>query len=272
MRTSTILRKRRDQWRRVLRGHCFPSQAVRAGVLFSAGLDVARQTIPRLRSSAPIALVGGTVVGDDGIRFHARPRSDDLYTLLPGRENDVHDAILGPLGADDVFVDVGANVGYYSVYAANRVGRGGQVVAFEAWPPTAAQLRRNLALNDLRTVRLVEAAVGNEAAGSEVCFEVKGGAYGLGRVADVESGNSVVVRTTTLDRECAALTRIRMMKVDVEGGELAVLQGATETLRRTDFVVVEYSDRPPVEALLVDAGFDVRPLQFTTHLLGVRRP
>jgi hypothetical protein len=64
------------------------------------------------------------------------------------------------LAPGDVFVDVGANMGYYSLLAARRVGPAGGVVAIEPSPPIFAKLTANLALNPGAAVRPVQAAVG----------------------------------------------------------------------------------------------------------------
>src|SRR5262249_684607 len=59
----------------------------------------------------------------------------------------------------DVFVDVGANVGYFSPLAARAVGPLGRVIAFEPTPPTLEELRHNVALNDLQNVTVHGEAV-----------------------------------------------------------------------------------------------------------------
>ncbi len=56
-------------------------------------------------------------------------------------------------------IDVGANVGYYALMAATRVGPSGRVIAYEPGPAPAARLRENVALNGLSNVTVVEAAV-----------------------------------------------------------------------------------------------------------------
>src|SRR5690606_34564883 len=68
---------------------------------------------------------------DCGARLSVRANTDDILHVLPGREKDVHDAILGGLVPGVIFVDVGANIGYYSVLAALRVSPHGSVMAVE---------------------------------------------------------------------------------------------------------------------------------------------
>ena len=69
------------------------------------------------------------------------------------------------LNPGDVFYDVGANVGFFTLIGARRVGESGRVVAFEPAPTTRAALERNVRLNGFANVDIVEAAV-SDAAGS----------------------------------------------------------------------------------------------------------
>ena len=268
MSRRAAMRTRAHLWRRVLKGHRFPSHIALAGVWVSAVIDVARQAVPRLASPAPLGLVGMKLEGE-GAKFRARPLSDDLYVLLPGREKDVHDAILDPLRPGDVFVDVGANVGYYSVLASARVGSHGGVIAIEGWPDTANALRHNLGLNEADNVTVVECAVVGDPRMRQVGFEARRRASGLSRA--VHSSDAPTVPAATLDSICRELDHVRVMKIDIEGGESAALAGATATLAKTDLVVVECEDIPDVRRVLTGVGFDVSQLAFTTHLMGRRQ-
>lgn len=270
MRRRSAIRRRTQLWRRILHEHRFPTRATKAAALLSAAVDIGRQAVPQLASPAPLGLAPMEIRGADGSRFRVRAFSDDIYLLLPGREEDVHDAILEPLRQGDVFVDVGANVGYYTVSAARRVGPTGSVVAIEGWSPTARALRRNLALNGLDRVQVVEAAVVADSESESVGFRRQRGASGLGQV-ERSSAATARVPATTLDAVCGSLDRVRMMKLDIEGGELDALAGGGDTLAKTEIVVVECAQPEQIRQLLSEAGFVVSPLKFTSHLIG-RRP
>lgn len=235
--------------------------------LASAALDSARQACGRLSTPAPRVLIGGTVGAPGAARFRVRAGTDDIYTLLPGRELDVHDAILDTLTAGDTFVDVGSNVGYYTVAAWQKVGPQGSVMAIEASPTTAAALRTNLTLNSATSVAVLEAAA-VAVATVAVNFAERPKSPGL---AAVDPSGGISVRGVTIDEACAALGTVTVMKIDVEGGEIDALAGATETLKRTQRVVVECEDLDLVEDVLTDAGFAVERLRFTRHLLADRR-
>jgi FkbM family methyltransferase len=146
----------------------------------------------------------------------------------------------------DTFIDVGANIGYYSLLASKLVGQHGTIVAIEASPETYKVLGRNLSLNAIRNVRAVNMAVYN----SESTVRVfRGSAYEIGRSTIVE--NEALKRGFDVECEvdaaplCAILKpeemkNARLVKVDVEGAEWFVLQGIEPLLRsgRSDLELI----------------------------------
>lgn len=141
----------------------------------------------------------------------------------------VMERVLGP-GA--VFVDVGANIGYYTRLASVLVGAEGHAHAFEPLPAALPLLRANTAGRSNVTVHAV--AVG--AAEGEVDFFARP----MGDTSSMEpdpSAERIRVRVAALDAELPDLPRLDLLKIDVEGYELEVLQGAM-TLIRTHLPVV----------------------------------
>ncbi|HEV7591171.1 MAG TPA: FkbM family methyltransferase [Longimicrobium sp.] len=265
---------RADIWWSLLRRVRAPSAAVRAKLIASAVADLALSTVAPRRAVSPRTLFSGRVLDPaSGAWFHFRAGTDDLYNAMPGGEMDVHEAILAPLGEGDVFVDVGANVGYYTVLAAGRVGATGQVLAFEATPGTARQLRTNLEANGLANVEVVEAAV-HDGSRERLTIGVPAGVYGMASVMNGGGANvaSWEVAATTLAQACARFPRIRMVKMDIEGAELAALRGAEPILARVENLVVECNrGSDEIVALLERHGFEVSALRFGPYVLA-RRP
>lgn len=108
---------------------------------------------PQLIADAKVDVPG---VGQFGIRA----RTDDLYHVLPSREGAVVAAISARLGKSAVFIDAGANIGFFTVLAAKIVGELGHVFAVEMMPDTAARLREHVALNGCDTmVTIFETAI-----------------------------------------------------------------------------------------------------------------
>src|ERR1019366_3705525 len=80
------------------------------------------------------------------------------FGLFEPRETRLLRDLLAP---GDTFIDVGAHIGWFTTVAARRVGGAGQVVACEPYPSNAVMLKGNLARNDCKNVRVVEAALGS---------------------------------------------------------------------------------------------------------------
>lgn len=135
-----------------------------------------------------------------------------------------------------VFIDVGANDGYYTLFAARRVGPSGRVIAVEPSSRERAHLQRNLGRNGLDNVQVVAAALGAEAGFVDLhlAHGVHAGHNTLGDFAhdDVVRASSERVALDTLDAVVArqGLSQVDMVKIDVEGGEAGVVAGASKVL------------------------------------------
>jgi FkbM family methyltransferase len=142
------------------------------------------------------------------------------------------------------FIDCGANVGYFSVQAGDLVGQSGTVVSIEANPDTYKLLDRNLRANNFGTA--IHCALTSQ--GEEVELFVPGSwdVYSSLRAASIVEGvpdHSYKVRARKLDEvvEELGLGRVDLVKIDVEGGELDVLNSATKLLAKfRPFIVMEY--------------------------------
>lgn len=129
-------------------------------------------------------------------------------------------------------LDVGANIGAYSILLGQWVGPSGQVFAFEPAPEPFDGLSRHVALNGLtNTVHPIQMAVGAEVTTAQLLVAGTGGESRLASAGD--GGATIAVPVTTIDAFCAERgLSPDFIKVDVEGFELAVLKGARETIRR----------------------------------------
>jgi FkbM family methyltransferase len=150
-------------------------------------------------------------------------------------EPDESEVIAGVTAADAVCIDVGANVGYYTLLMASLTPRG-QVHSFEPVPRNFHLLSANVLLNGFENVVLNCCAVGNR--DGEMSFTVsEDGAYSsfldTGRRAQ---SRTIIVPARTLVSYCRqrGLRRIDFMKVDVEGAEQLVLEGASGCLEDVD--------------------------------------
>jgi FkbM family methyltransferase len=165
------------------------------------------------------------------------------------------------IGPGMCVVDVGANEGIFTLMAAKLVGANGTVHAFEPSPRERDRLLANLAVNRLSNVKLHAEALGR-AAGTAV-LQVAGaehpGHNTIGGFAYAETAEyALEVQVTTLDEiaETDKLTRLDLLKIDVEGSETATLQGAEAALRKFRPVIVAEAQ----EASLRQLGSSVSEL------------
>lgn len=172
-------------------------------------------------------------------------RSLDLYGEWVESELE----LLGPLLAPgDVVIDAGAHVGNHTVFFAGRVGPEGCVYAFEPQRRLFQILCANLALNGLTNVEAVHAAVGI-APGTMAVPNVDYAAPGNFGSVRLDGGGSRQVAVMSIDS--LGLTRCDAIKIDVEGMELAVLDGAAALIERTrPLLYVENNDRTRSGALI----------------------
>lgn len=144
---------------------------------------------------------------------------------------------LGSLAKDDYVLDVGANIGYYTVQIASQVSEG-VVHAFEPVTETFATLTRNVALNQLRNVRLNQLIVADEEASARgelsifLSARTNSGSSSLVAAAGHHAGESERVPCTTVDEYLYVnqVPRVDACKIDVEGAELKVLRGMRRLL------------------------------------------
>jgi FkbM family methyltransferase len=157
-------------------------------------------------------------------------------------EPDVTDWVAKTLQPGDVMVDVGANAGYFSLLGSRLVGEAGAVVAVEASPRMYELLVSNLSRNRAHNVRAVNVAA-SDSHGTLALYAGSEAHLGLASVIeDQGAGIEAEVISAPLD---AVLTRddmqrARLIKIDVEGAELAVLAGLGELwdLGRDDLEVI----------------------------------
>lgn len=194
-------------------------------------------------------------------------RTDDIIgrsIAISGKwEPNVTAALSSVLTPDDVFLDIGAHIGYYTVVAARLVGPSGHVYAFEPSPASYRMLRRNIELNRLRNVTAFELAVG-ASTGRATLYEGPRHNSGLATLNPVFAAKHNSAHEVAVDVRPVAsvvpeedLARVRVLKIDVEWQELEVLRSLEPllVLQLPLAVFVEWTPRradPSAGAELLD--------------------
>jgi len=158
------------------------------------------------------------------------------------------------------FVDVGANVGYYTALAASKVvGRGGRVIAFEPSPYAFEKLHSMVLGNKLKQVTAIQAGLSETGGNGKLYLGIGFHNHSPTMVAH-ENTIATEVTVVSLDDEAARLgiKRIDLIKIDVEGHELKVLAGAKRLLSegRIRAILCEFN-----EGWLCKAGSSPRHLE-----------
>ncbi len=197
--------------------------------------------------------------------FHAQPYEPQLTAF-----------IAEAVRPGSVFVDVGANIGLFTLLAARCASPGGRVLAFEPHPGARARLRHLIELNGLTDVVTVsDAALSDRSAPATTLFLASDSALStldpaLAPLGDLHPfRTSVTVPVSSLDDWLAAsgpawaLTPIDVMKIDVEGTEERVLRGMARTLARHPSlkIVCETTAGSAADDLLKAAGFSASALE-----------
>lgn len=172
--------------------------------------------------------------------------SRDLF--LGQFERDVVNFVVHYLKPGMIVFDVGANIGTYSILSASLVGETGSVHAFEPTPESMARLRANVQLNGFWWVCANEVAV-TEAVGRRE-FQLYQHAAMNSLAAQNRLGEPTrvcEVETTSLDDyvRIQGIPRVDLLKIDVEGAELSVLEGARGLLRSSNppVILCEFFER-----------------------------
>lgn len=171
----------------------------------------------------------------------------------------------------DVFVDIGANVGYFTRIGARLVGEKGAVYAFEPMPAALRVLKENI--KSVGNVKLYETALSDERGAGEFSVNKHGDTSSLG----VNPGaiRTIQVPIDTLDNALKSNNRIDVIKIDVEGYEFEVLRGATAVLARHKPLlyfefIPDYTKKRLID--IEDFRALLEPIDYTLHWVNPKYP
>lgn len=173
-----------------------------------------------------------------------------------------------------VVLDIGANIGLFTLISAKIIGEAGHVYAFEPSQDNFQILERNVLLNHFNDkVSLIKAAVASETMSGKLLLAKDGGSHSI-TFSGVK--NNVPIEDVDFVRiddfvQLRSLSRIDVIKVDAEGADFEVLKGAVETLRKfSPMLFVEFAERTlckfgttPKEMLDFIISFGYKPYRIT---------
>jgi FkbM family methyltransferase len=138
------------------------------------------------------------------------------------------------------YFDVGANIGFYSIFAAKRVGPSGHVVAFEPQQDTFQRMLENISLNNLHNIQPYNIAIANKT-GILSLHRLDDSSKSFTSESDATSDSSDTVESTTLDHlfHQNKIAKPDYVKIDVEGFELNVLLGMKEILQNSPPTIIQ---------------------------------
>ncbi len=145
----------------------------------------------------------------------------------------------------DTFLDVGANIGLYSIIAARHSGTSGKIIACEPAPENSALLRANINRNGFKTIRVCDCALADRDGTMQLYLSDNNkGNHSLLADTVISGSNSINVQVCRGDSllENEGLNNIDIIKIDVEGAEPLVLAGLRHTLAQTRLaLLLEFS-------------------------------
>jgi len=199
------------------------------------------------------------IVSYDNCKITIRPFIFSEILMVSGRwEFYVKQILDDELKKDDVFVDVGANIGIYAVPYAKKVRR---MIAFEPDPESAKLLLQSIQLNDSYNIELRQKAIGSTP--QKVWYYLSSVPMTSGMSVANEKLGELEVETTDLDSELLHESKVDWLLIDVEGSEVGVLRGAKKLLREYSPKIILECNKENitiVSDILAEEGYQIRKI------------
>lgn len=239
--------------------------------------DSVRQQLDLSRALLPVPTQPVCVETIDGFRIVVDPAGrpgvidNDLYRLGCYEAGTLR-FIRESVSDDSTVVDVGANIGAMTLFAAKLVPDGG-VLAFEALPHIADDLRQNVALNGFTNVAVHQVALGERRGYANIFpnLEERGSSSLLEKSNDSRAYDKPrQVSMRPLDDFTRAAGKIAVIKIDVEGYESKVLEGAQRTIdEHCPAIILEYDPtgdlRTALDERIMELPYDICTLKYGRH-------
>lgn len=188
--------------------------------------------------------------------------------IYDGFEKDELHFVSEVLKKGDIFIDIGSNVGLFSLIASRCVGSDGKIIAIEPTPTTYERLLENIAINGITNIESRNIGLSNEL--GELNFYISDSGYDAWNSfvpsADNKLQKQISVNVSNLDHELQHVdkAKIKLVKIDVEGWEKYVLKGGASFFKNySPIVMVEFT-----EENTYNAGYCARDIYDIMVLYG----
>ena len=206
----------------------------------------------------------------NGIRF-------DINSIIPKAELSMlvetwfnHDYT--PIGFEinekDLVIDIGANSGFFSIFAAKKALKG-TVVSFEPVPELVSKIKRNIYLNNISNIKLEQIGISNKEGHSEFYVsKTHNGCHSLFKRDNSDS--KIIIKTMKLEDYCFKnnIQKINLLKIDCEGAEYTIFNSLSTAFLKNNIekIAMEYHDvinnnkHEEIVNLLTSNGFSTKVL------------
>jgi FkbM family methyltransferase len=187
-------------------------------------------------------------------------KSGSIENIIGNYEQKKVELFVTQIHEGNVVLNVGANIGYFSLLFSHLVGPTGFVYSFEPLPRNVDYMRTNLILNNIRNVTIVESAVAFKEGNESFAF---GDDHSQGHIS---SQGDLIVNVVSLDKmiERFEIPVPQFIKMDIEGGEYEALLGARALFNNHNIVLFLATHGPDVHKKCIDLlkymGYTIKPL------------
>ncbi len=147
-----------------------------------------------------------------------------------------------------IFIDIGANIGLYSLIASKLVKENGNIYAFEPYPKNRKVFNENITLNNFKNITVESFAITDKESEITLFYNNENANLGMVSAYITDSDNALKVKTISLDSyvKKQQITKIDFIKLDIEGGEYTALLGMQNVLANfSPILMIEILDYVP---------------------------
>lgn len=179
-------------------------------------------------------------IGEINAKFHITS-PEELRSVESNKEGEgkVSEILISCLSPGDIAYDIGAHLGFYTIFFAKAVGKNGKVIAFEPEKESYKHLKDNLKLNNLKNVQTFPKAIGEKPGKAKLYLGKTIGNFSLVKTYEktIDYQEAEIVHGDQFVKK-KKLPIPKLIKIDVEGYEYSVLEGLEETLSHPECKII----------------------------------